>query len=70
MSRVRRCAGLLGNRCHEPATRRVSASYLGQPADRDVLFCTECSGRVHELVRPGWEITNIEPIELPEEVTA
>lgn len=62
MTRTRRCSWEYGYRCHEPATRVIEASYLGQPTDHNVLMCTEHSGQVHELVRPGWEITNIEPL--------
>jgi hypothetical protein len=62
MTRTRRCSWETGYRCHKPATRRVQATYLGQPTDHDVLLCDEHAEITDTLVRPGWEITNIEPL--------
>lgn len=62
MTRIRRCSWEFGYRCVEPATQRVKATYLGQPVDRDVYLCGPHAEHCRELIRPGWEITNIEPL--------
>jgi hypothetical protein len=72
MSRVRRCSWEIGLRCHEQATHRVKATYLGQPVDRDVPFCGPHAARAGELIvgHPGWAIVETVPLEVEEEVPA
>ena len=60
--RTRRCSWEYGYRCHEPATRRVVTTYLGQPTDRDVLMCGPHADQAETLIRPGWAIVRIEPL--------
>lgn len=63
--RHRRCAWTMGfPPCHELATKKVKATYLGQPVDRDVLMCDPHAELAHTLVHPGsgWAIASIEPL--------
>lgn len=64
-TRTRRCAWELGRRCTDPATRRIRTTYLGEPTDRDVLFCDAHGDRAEELIRPGWAI--VDDVSLAEE---
>lgn len=60
--RIRRCAGLLAEPCHAPATIRVHVTYLAVPLDRDAYFCDAHGARVDELLRDGYKIAGREAV--------
>ena len=66
MSRVRRCSWEIGTRCHERATKRLKVTYLGEPTDKDPVFCDTHNEQVNTLIRPGWAVAGVETIEVQE----